>query len=119
MSIAAGDMIVVDVIRWDAGWEFDCPTVVLRPVLAVFEDGRSCLEAAEQIAEDVCINDGALSTEPPDAWWRSPSLKRLKRAWARSRRGLPAFERYAAERFEVRFSNDEDGELDYHLSPLP
>lgn len=119
MSIEAGDAIIVDVVRWNAGWEFDCPTIVLRPVLAVFEDGRSCWEAAEHIAEDVCISAGELSSAPPDAWWRSPNLKRLKRAWARSRRGLPAFARYAAERFEVRFFNDEDGELDYQLSPLP
>jgi len=116
MSITAGDQIVVDVIRWDAGWEFDYPVVVLRPVLAIFEDGRSCWAAAEQVAEDACLT-GELCSESPDAWWRSPSLKRLKRAWARARRGLPAFDRYEADRFTVRFTDDEDGELDFEITP--
>lgn len=113
----AGDRIIIDVIRWDAGWEFDCPTVVLRPVLAVFENGCSCAEAAERVAEDVCIT-GELQTEPPEAWWRSPSLKRLKRAWARARRGLPGFDQYSASRYEVRFVSDEDGALDYEIASV-
>lgn len=111
----AGDQIIVDVIRWNAGWEFNCPTVVLRPVLAIFEDGRSCQEAAESVAEDVCVH-GELRTEPADAWWRSPSLKRLKRAWARSRRGLPAFDRYEAGRYQIQFTNDKYGELDFAIA---
>lgn len=52
--VSVGDVIDLEVMRWDDGWEFDCPTVILSPRFRVFEDGRSIEQAVEDFLVDVC-----------------------------------------------------------------
>lgn len=56
-AVVPGDEFDVVVIRWDDGWEFDCPTVVLSPRLHVYEDGRSVESAVEDFLTGVVVDE--------------------------------------------------------------
>ena len=104
IEIKPGTEIRIRALRWDDGWEFDCPAVVIDPVLRVRENG----ESLEGIVEDLCIDacvDGVLKDQ--DAWRWEPApggaLGYLRRKYYRKN----------VQRCDVRvrFHLDEYGEL--------
>lgn len=73
-----GQKMTIRTMRWDDGWEFDCPVVILSPVVSVAEDGRSIEQMVESFLIDCCI-DGIPASEK---LWRWP-LSYLKRKFYR------------------------------------
>lgn len=47
-----GEPVRFLIVRWEEGWEFGCPVVVLEPVLRYYDGGQSI----EAILEDVCLD---------------------------------------------------------------
>jgi len=104
------------VLTWiEPAWEFDHPSVVLRPVVAFSPNG----DAADVMIEELCLTAGLdrkLVSEPVEDGLvdRIYSLRQLKRRWAEARRGVEfPVKGFEATRVRVRFVADPDtpGEL--------
>jgi hypothetical protein len=125
-TIVAGSEIVVDVLRWNEGWEFDCPVCILRPVVRFSPNGDDAEQMVENLAIDAAVTGHLQSTEvgADGVVDKQYPLKALKRRWAANRRGVqfPRLQ-YSASRFRVRFiaSSERDaepGELTFTVEKL-
>ena len=102
-KVQPGLELTIKGIRWDAGWEFDCPVAIISPVFKSYEDGCSLEHAVESLLIDACI-DGVMKTEDPNSWeWRGWSAGYLQRKYYR--KGVERVKQ------KIRFVLDEDGEL--------
>lgn len=112
VKVADGTKLRIRVLRWDEGWEFDCPTVIISPVLRVYEDGMSIEGAIEDLCIDACI-DGEIR-DRERATWRWDGAKGGGLAYLRRK----YYQRHV-ERGDVRveFYIDEDGRLAWEESP--
>jgi hypothetical protein len=108
LKVYPGLEIEVRGLRWDAQWEFDCPTAIISPVFRAWENGRDLDGALEDVLIDAVV-DGELKGEDPSFWERG-------RGWSRAylRR---KFYRKGTERLraEVRFVLDEHGRLSWEV----
>lgn len=104
IKITPGLEIKIRALRWDDGWEFNCPVVIIDPVLHVHENGDSFEAIAESLCIDACIY-GVLKDEDGWRWKDAPggALGYLRRKYHRKH-----VQRYEGR---VRFILDEDGEL--------
>jgi|SRR5579863_3919661 len=93
-----GQKMTIRTMRWDDGWEFDCPVVILSPVVRVAEDGRSMDQLVEDFLIDCCVTGIPAS----EKLWRWP-LDYLKRK----------FYRVEHQTVEVEFVLDEDKQLSW------
>lgn len=120
-AVRDGTELTVDVLRWDAGWEFDCPVCVLRPVVRFSPNGEEADQIAESLAEDAAIT-GLVEGEEPDEDGlidRQYRLATLKRRWGEAWRGKDFPNRgYTAARFRVRFTRNAEGDLGYTLTEV-
>jgi hypothetical protein len=111
-KIELGAVLRIRALRWDDGWEFDCPVVILDPVIRVYEDGRSLDRAIEDLLIDACI-DGKISDHEAWRWKDAPGGARgyLRRKFYR---------KYVQRAVvDVRFIHDEDGQLSWEELPAP
>lgn len=116
LRILPGAELVVDVLRWHEGWDFDCPVCVLRPVVRFSPNGESAEQLVESLCLDACV-DGALYSEAEDGLVdRQFPIGMLKRRWAAARRGVVfPVRQYKAYRFRVRFHPNTLGELEFDM----
>ncbi len=110
IEVRDGTVLTIDVLRWNEGWEFDCPVCVLRPVVRFSPNGDS----AEDMVENLCIDasiDGHMESELEDGVVdQQYPFATLKRRWAQARGGKQfPMKGYTASRFSVRFFPDQDG----------
>lgn len=82
MNIKDGDIIEFLAISWDEGWEFDHPTVVLKPIIEYSPNGNSCEEMIEDMAISFCCNEDVEDDEffkDECDWrgWKLPTLKKV------------------------------------------
>lgn len=56
MVLELGKPIRFLVLRWEDGWEFGCPVVVLEPVVRYFQNGQSMEEVLEEVCLDLAID---------------------------------------------------------------
>lgn len=112
LKIGIGTQIRVRGLRWDAQWEFDCPTAIIAPVYRFHEDGCSLEHAVESLLIDACIN-GQLKSHDPHFWdsFRGWSPAYLRRKFYR--RGVEHVD------LLVTFDLDEDGELTWREREYP
>ena len=84
VKIEPGVSFKVRALSWDDGWEFDCPVVIIDPVLRVYEDGRGLDQAIEDLCIDACIY-GVLQDHNAWRWDDAPggSLGYLRRKYHR------------------------------------
>lgn len=113
VEVCEGMVFQCDTLRWDDGWAFEHPSMMLSPVIRCYESGQH----HESIIEDVLIDGviaGRLKSEDfNEAWgWRGYKLPVLRRRFRESLAGknFPVAG-YHAERTRVRIIKDEDGEL--------
>jgi hypothetical protein len=110
IPVVAGTEIVVDVLRWNEGWDFDCPVCILRPVVQFSPNGDHAEDMVEQLAINASI-DGYVRDEGTEGGLvdRQFPLASLKRRWAANRRGVEFPQKgYTATRFRIRFRPDTD-----------
>jgi hypothetical protein len=75
-----GDKVKVIGIRWhEPEWEFDCPVVIISPVIRICEDGSSIDQLRESLLIDVCIDGKWPKSEADPKHWRGWSPAYLKR----------------------------------------
>jgi hypothetical protein len=123
VEVCAGTKLIVDVLRWDEQWEFDCPVCVIRPVVRFSPNGESAEHMVEDLAIDASI-DGVVRDEGTERGLvdRVYPLHTLRRRWNQARRGR-VFGRkaYVATRWEVHFFPDPDApnELTFAYRELP
>lgn len=81
MQIKNNDIIEFLAISWDEpAWEFDHPTVVLKPFIAYFSDGRSCEQVLEDMAISLCCNVAVANEDVSHEFdWRGWKLSTLRR----------------------------------------
>lgn len=107
MKIKVGDLVTVDALEWiDPVWEFDNPTVVLRPVYREFETAHLD-DAIETVMLDL-IADGDGEDEPKE--YRRWNLRTLKRRFSEAMRGkrFPVAN-YRVKRQSFAIFRDDDG----------
>jgi len=111
IAIKPGLELKVRALRWDDGWEFDCPVVIIDPVLRTHEDGCSFEYAIESMCIDACI-DETLTDHEAWRWDGAPggSMAYLRRKYHRKN-----VEKYDCM---VRFFLDEDLELTWEELPI-
>ena len=115
IELKEGMILQCDTLRWDDGWEFDCPSMMISPVIRCYEDG-SC---HENIVEDVLI-DGVINEKIQDedfdqTWnWRGYKLSTLKRRFQESLKGkfFPKAN-YRAERSRIKIVKEKGGTLSW------
>lgn len=112
MKIEVGMIFACDTLAWNDGWEFDCPSMMLNPVIRMYENGKS----HEHIVEDVLIDaicGGSLRGQDFVAtWgWRGYKLPVLRRRFKEALAGknFPKAN-YRAARTYVRIIQDPNGD---------
>ncbi len=113
IEIKPGMTVDFDVLTWDDGWEFDCPAVLLFPVVKCFESGISGDRLIESVLEDACIADDPTlrSDDFQKQWgWRGYKLPVLRRRFRESLSGKRfPISNYIAKRRTVIFTPGEFG----------
>jgi len=80
MVVNNNDVIEFVAISWDDGWEFDHPTVVLKPVIQYSPNGDPCESLIEDMAINLSCGDDLENEDISDEFeWRGWSLSRLKK----------------------------------------
>lgn len=106
-SVSEGDVITVDCLEWiDPYWEFDNPTVVLRPIYREYETTHTD-GAIEDVLLDLCC-DGPVPVRhgPPQRW----NEKTLRQRFREALGGKEFPQRnYRATRQVVRITHDGEG----------
>lgn len=111
-------------VRWDEQWEFDCPCVLLSPVLRVYEDGSYPETLFEDFIVDGMvalsddgdgtIRDNDVEFDNTGKTWRGWNLKTLKR---RAREALNGkdfpVKCYQAEECYGMFVKADNGEIEW------
>lgn len=110
MPVKAGDCVTFDVLRWDEGWDFDCPVVVLRPIVRFSPNGEHAEEMVESCLEDASIDGELRSHEHDDIIDRQYPIGQLKRRWREAWTGKKEFpvKQYTAHRIVARFVHDDE-----------
>jgi len=109
IKIEAGMTFVCDTLRWQDGWEFDFPSLMLAPVIRIFESGMG----HDQIVEDVLIDavcTGTLTSHSfEETWgWRGYKLPVLRRRFRESLAGKEfPVANYSAQRTVVQIVPDD------------
>ena len=116
IAVASGTEITIDVLVWQEGWDFDHPTVVLRPVLRYSPNGDDAEQMIEDMCEEAAVN-GYLESDYDEGNGlvdRCFPLALLKRRFADALRGVEfPVKGYEATRVRMRFTPDpsDPGEL--------
>lgn len=115
IEIKPGTKLVCDTLRWDDGWEFDCPSMMISPVVRCFENGNHHSTIVENVLIDAVVSGKLIKDDKKDFedWvWRGYKLPVLRRRFKEALAGknFPKAG-YHAEREVVEIVLDERGEL--------
>jgi len=79
-QIKAGDKVKFLAISWDEPhWEFDHPTVVLKPLIRYSPNGEGCEGLIEELAIDICVEDVEDEDISEEFDWRKWKLSTLNK----------------------------------------
>lgn len=113
IEIREGMILVCETLYWDDGWEFDCPSMMLSPVIRCFENASSHERIVENVMMDAVIEGTIAPQDFEKAWgWRGYKLPVLRRRFREALAGkhFPVAG-YRAERETVKIIRDEYGDL--------
>lgn len=84
MKVKDGDIIEFLAISWDSPeWEFDNPTIILKPVIWYSDDGRSCSGMIQDLIDCLCCDEDVKNSDIDDEFnrmgWKLSTLKRVAR----------------------------------------
>jgi hypothetical protein len=108
---------------WDEQWEFDCPCVVLEPVVSYSSNGEDPEDLIKEIAEDLCalaaggqaLPCGLTCPDLEEFAWRGWNLEDIRAAAEAKLRGEKVARRYrfgeAVERWLTFQHVEEVGEV--------
>lgn len=113
MKVQEGLVVFCDTLRWNDGWEFECPSMMLSPVIRCFETGAHHEQIVEDVLIDAIVGGEFVSQSFEQQWgWRGYNLRTLQRRFYEALKGK-RFPRanYTATREKIIFIKDEEGEL--------
>lgn len=115
MKIKEGTIITVDGLRFDADWEFDCPVLILRPVIKYSPNGESIDSMIEDLCIDAAIDEEIVSEDVSREFeWRGWNINYFKRVFVQALKGKNFPKRkYEAERQKIKFYRNSQGELEF------
>lgn len=120
IQIKQGMILVCETLTWNDGWEFECPSMMLSPVIRCFESGARHESIVESVLIDGVIDGILKSDDFEKQWgWRGYKLPVLRRRFREALAGkrFPQAH-YFAERETVRIIRDERGLLTWEsVSP--
>ena len=82
MLVKDGDIIEFVAISWnESNWEFDHPTVILKPYVRYSPNGESCEAMIEDMCIDICcdseLEDETIDSEFKFQAWKLTTLKKV------------------------------------------
>lgn len=115
MNIENGTVIIVDALRWNDGWEFDCPGLILSPVIKYYDNGASLDSMIEDLCIDASANKSMVDEDIKHEFeWRGWNLQYFKKVFKDSLHGKKYPKRdYQTLRQKVKFFIDEHDELNF------
>ena len=115
MKIKDGIVITVDALRWNDGWEFDCPGLILRPVTKYFCSGESIDTMVEELCLDAAVDEEITDEDITHEFeWRGWNLNYFKKVFSQALKGKSFPKRqYEAERHKFKFYKNVSGELEF------
>ena len=119
MKVKDGDVIEFLAISWDEfHWEFDHPTVILKPVISYSPNGESCDRMIEDMAINFCCNEDLKDEDVSVEFdWRRWKLSTLRRVAKERLAGKTTWKTKIREviKSKVRFFTDDSGELQFKI----
>jgi len=106
---------VCKTLSWNDGWQFDCPSMMLEPVIRCFEDGSSHDRIVESVMIDAVVEGKMESEDFEKTWgWRGYKLPVLRRRFKEALAGKRfPWAQYHAEIETVTIVLDEHGDLSW------
>ncbi len=119
LKIVEGMTLVCDTLRWDAGWEFECPSMMLSPTIRCFENGHHHEEIVESVLISAMIDEQLVTEDFEKTWgWRGYKLPVLRRRFKEALAGKKfPIAGYVATRETVKIIRDKKGELTWIRVP--
>lgn len=120
IEIKEGMEFVCDTLRWDDGWEFEHPSMMISPIIRCFESGSGHERIVEDVMMDAVIEGKIKDDDFGKQWgWRGYKLPVLKRRFREALAGkrFPVA-CYIAERTKVKIVRDDDGDLTWTELPI-
>jgi len=113
IAIKEGLVLECRTLTWDDGWEFECPCLMLAPVIRCWEQQMSHERMVESVMIDAVCQGWIKDENFQETWgWRGYKLPVLRRRFQEYMRGkrFPVAG-YHAEVSTVMITKDKHGEL--------
>lgn len=119
MKAKEGDIVEFLAISWEQPWwDFDYPTLVLKPFLGYSPNGTCPESMIEDMAISFCcgedISDEDINSEFEWRHWSLPWIKRVARERLQGKDTWKTMAREVVKQ-KVEFYNDSDGELMFRV----
>ena len=119
MEIKNNEIIEFVAISWDEHhWEFDYPTVVLKPFIAYSPNGNCPETMIEDMGINICCGDDIQNEDVSEEFeWRRWSLSRLKRVVKDRLNGKDTWKTKIREVCiqKLQFYYDDENELQFKI----
>ena len=118
IEVKDGTEIIVKVLEWHEGWEFDHPILVLSPVIRYSPNGESAEYMAEDLGIDLCVDGKAENHDYTSEFeWRGWKLDYLNKVYSQARKGKKFPKKcHKATEYRLRFFLDgEIGQLEFDM----
>ena len=119
MKVDDGDIVEFIGISWDEPqWEFDYPSVILKPIIKYSSSGTSCDTMIENMAIDLCCEIDLEDDNIEDEFkWRGWDLSRLNRVVRERLNGKDTWKTKIRNVIKTRlqFYKDPYGEMQYKI----
>lgn len=119
MKVKEGDVIEFLAISWnEPQWEFDHPTLVLKPVIRYSPNGTSPETMIEDLAIDLACGYDIQNEDVSEEFkWRRWDLKRISKIAEDILEGKDVWKtkKRSVIKQEIKFFNDFEDELDFQI----
>lgn len=107
MKIESGTELIIRGLRWyEESWEFDCPVLLLSPVIRYSPNGESIEAMVEDLGLDASIDEKLENHDCSKEFeWREWNFNYLNRVWNSAINGKKYPKKnYKAEEWKLVFS---------------
>lgn len=117
IKLKDGLILTFRTMTWDDGWEFECPCMILAPIIHCYEQQSSGERMLEDVFLDACFHEDQLISEDfKSVWGWRYNLKYLQKVFRKSLAGhfFPICD-YRAKQIKVKVKRvEQDHPDDYY-----